>query len=94
MEEEDSAYPALLERELHSLHRNVPALRRAGVDTTAIRQVGAARCCAVSATGEGTFHITLDPSLRFLISNMGFMRFFFLISRNISFLTCYVIFSN
>ncbi|XP_062547904.1 monocarboxylate transporter 2-like isoform X1 [Armigeres subalbatus] len=38
MEEEDSAYPALLERELHSLHRNVPALRRAGVDTTAIRQ--------------------------------------------------------
>ncbi|XP_065085064.1 monocarboxylate transporter 2-like [Ochlerotatus camptorhynchus] len=38
MEEEDSAYPALLERELHSLHRNVPALRRAGVDTNAIRQ--------------------------------------------------------
>ncbi|XP_055596121.1 uncharacterized protein LOC129746484 isoform X2 [Uranotaenia lowii] len=38
LEEEDSAYPALLERELHSLHRNVPALRRAGVDTTAIRQ--------------------------------------------------------
>jgi len=39
LEEEDSAYPALLERELHSLHRNVPALRRAGVDTNAIRQV-------------------------------------------------------
>uniref|UniRef100_A0A4Y0BMK8 Major facilitator superfamily (MFS) profile domain-containing protein n=1 Tax=Anopheles funestus TaxID=62324 RepID=A0A4Y0BMK8_ANOFN len=38
LDEEDSAYPALLERELHSLHRNVPALRRAGVDTTAIRQ--------------------------------------------------------
>ncbi|XP_058452063.1 uncharacterized protein LOC131430851 isoform X1 [Malaya genurostris] len=38
LEEEDSAYPALLERELHSLHRNVPALRRAGVDTNAIRQ--------------------------------------------------------
>uniref|UniRef100_A0A182WH17 Uncharacterized protein n=1 Tax=Anopheles minimus TaxID=112268 RepID=A0A182WH17_9DIPT len=39
LDEEDSAYPALLERELHSLHRNVPALRRAGVDTTAIRQL-------------------------------------------------------
>lgn len=39
IEEDDSAYPALLERELHSLHRNVPALRRAGVDTNAIRQV-------------------------------------------------------
>ncbi|XP_053692970.1 uncharacterized protein LOC128741289 [Sabethes cyaneus] len=38
LDEEDSVYPALLERELHSLHRNVPALRRAGVDTTAIRQ--------------------------------------------------------
>ncbi|GAB0089113.1 uncharacterized protein DMENIID0001_036020 [Sergentomyia squamirostris] len=38
LEEEDSACPALLERELHSLHRNVPALRRAGVDTNAIRQ--------------------------------------------------------
>lgn len=39
-EEEDSACPALLEREFHSLHRNVPGLRRAGVDTNAIRQVG------------------------------------------------------
>lgn len=38
-EEEDSVYPALLEREFHSLHRNVPGLRRAGVDTNAIRQV-------------------------------------------------------
>lgn len=38
-EEEDSACPALLEREFHSLHRNVPGLRRAGVDTNAIRQV-------------------------------------------------------
>ncbi|CAD7079779.1 unnamed protein product [Hermetia illucens] len=37
-DEEDSACPALLEREFHSLHRNVPALRRAGVDTNAIRQ--------------------------------------------------------
>ncbi|XP_055684488.1 monocarboxylate transporter 12 [Lutzomyia longipalpis] len=37
-EDEDSACPALLEREFHSLHRNVPALRRAGVDTNAIRQ--------------------------------------------------------
>lgn len=38
-EEEDSACPALLEREFHSLHRHVPGLRRAGVDTNAIRQV-------------------------------------------------------
>lgn len=38
-EEEDSACPALLEREFHSIHRNVPGLRRAGVDTNAIRQV-------------------------------------------------------
>ncbi|XP_063702395.1 uncharacterized protein LOC134832336 [Culicoides brevitarsis] len=37
-DEEDSVYPALLEREFHSLHRNVPGLRRAGVDTNAIRQ--------------------------------------------------------
>lgn len=40
-EEEDSACPALLEREFHSLHRNVPGLRRAGVDTNTIRQVSA-----------------------------------------------------
>jgi len=39
IDEEDSACPALLEREFHSLHRNVPGLRRAGVDTNAIRQV-------------------------------------------------------
>lgn len=39
LEEDDSAYPALLEREFHTLHRNVPGLRRTGVDTTAIRQV-------------------------------------------------------
>lgn len=38
-DDEDSVYPALLEREFHSLHRNVPGLRRAGVDTNAIRQV-------------------------------------------------------
>lgn len=38
-EEEDSACPALLEREFHSIHRNVPGLRRAGVDANAIRQV-------------------------------------------------------
>lgn len=37
-DEEDSICPALLEREFHSLHRNVPGLRRAGVDTHAIRQ--------------------------------------------------------
>lgn len=40
-EEEDSACPALLEREFHSIHRNVPGLRRAGVDANAIRQVSA-----------------------------------------------------
>lgn len=40
-DDEDSACPALLEREFHSLHRNVPGLRRAGVDTNTIRQVSA-----------------------------------------------------
>lgn len=39
VEEDDSAYPALLEREFHTLHRNMPGLRRSGLDTTAIRQV-------------------------------------------------------
>lgn len=43
-EEEDSACPALLEREFHSIHRNVPGLRRAGVDTNAIRQVSKSKC--------------------------------------------------
>lgn len=38
-DEDDSAFPGLLEREFHFLHRNVPALRRSGVDTNAIRQV-------------------------------------------------------
>lgn len=38
-EEEDSAFPALADREFHLLHRNIPALRRTGVDTTRIRQV-------------------------------------------------------
>lgn len=38
-DDDDSACPALLEREFHSLHRNVPGLRRAGVDANAIRQV-------------------------------------------------------
>ncbi|KAL5280342.1 hypothetical protein ACFFRR_004369 [Megaselia abdita] len=37
-DEDDSAFPGLLEREFHFLHRNVPALRRSGVDTNAIRQ--------------------------------------------------------
>lgn len=39
-DEEDSAFPALADREFHLLHRNIPALRRTGVDTTRIRQVG------------------------------------------------------
>lgn len=38
-DEEDSAFPALADREFHLLHRNIPALRRTGVDTTRIRQV-------------------------------------------------------
>ncbi|XP_034668028.1 uncharacterized protein LOC117901403, partial [Drosophila subobscura] len=37
-DEEDSAFPALADREFHMLHRNIPALRRTGVDTTRIRQ--------------------------------------------------------
>ncbi|XP_060644561.1 monocarboxylate transporter 7 [Drosophila nasuta] len=37
-DEEDSAFPALADREFHLLHRNIPALRRTGVDTTRIRQ--------------------------------------------------------
>lgn len=36
-EDEDSC-PVILDRDFHSLHRNVPALRRRDVDTTAIRQ--------------------------------------------------------
>jgi hypothetical protein len=38
LDDEESQYPGLLERELRSLHP-VPGLRRAGVDTNAIRQV-------------------------------------------------------
>ncbi|KAH8238032.1 hypothetical protein KR032_011491 [Drosophila birchii] len=37
-DEEDSAFPGLPDREFHLLHRNIPALRRTGVDTTRIRQ--------------------------------------------------------
>uniref|UniRef100_A0A6P4E3I6 Uncharacterized protein LOC108039845 n=1 Tax=Drosophila rhopaloa TaxID=1041015 RepID=A0A6P4E3I6_DRORH len=37
-DEEDSAFPGLADREFHMLHRNIPALRRTGVDTTRIRQ--------------------------------------------------------
>ncbi|GLV34501.1 hypothetical protein CBL_09749 [Carabus blaptoides fortunei] len=37
-EDDDSTCPVLLDREMHSLHRNVPALRRRDVDTAAIRQ--------------------------------------------------------
>ncbi|XP_016956698.3 monocarboxylate transporter 12 [Drosophila biarmipes] len=37
-DEEDSAFPGLADREFHLLHRNIPALRRTGVDTTRIRQ--------------------------------------------------------
>ncbi|XP_068150941.1 uncharacterized protein [Drosophila tropicalis] len=37
-DEEDSAFNGLADREFHLLHRNIPALRRTGVDTTRIRQ--------------------------------------------------------
>ncbi|XP_055920964.1 monocarboxylate transporter 10 [Eupeodes corollae] len=38
-DDEDSTFPAgLLDREFHMLHRNIPALRRSGVDITTIRQ--------------------------------------------------------
>lgn len=43
-DEEDSAHPALLERDFHSFHRNVPGLRRAGVDANTIRQVRVSIC--------------------------------------------------
>lgn len=36
--EDDDSCPVILDRDFHSLHRNVPALRRRDVDTTAIRQ--------------------------------------------------------
>lgn len=58
-EEEDSACPALLEREFHSIHRNVPGLRRAGVDTNAIRQVSNTN----TNTNRCTFHIPLQKSV-------------------------------
>lgn len=38
-DEEDSAFPGFHDREFHMLHRNIPALRRTGVDTAGIRQV-------------------------------------------------------
>ncbi|XP_028898653.1 uncharacterized protein LOC105216139 [Zeugodacus cucurbitae] len=37
-DEEDSAFPGFHDREFHMLHRNIPALRRTGVDTAGIRQ--------------------------------------------------------
>ncbi|XP_018574164.1 monocarboxylate transporter 2-like [Anoplophora glabripennis] len=36
--EEEDSFPVLHERELHSLHRNVPALRRRDMDTATIKQ--------------------------------------------------------
>jgi hypothetical protein len=38
--EEDDTRPTILDHELHMMHRNVPALRRAGIDTNTIKQVG------------------------------------------------------
>lgn len=36
--EDEDSFPVLCDRELHSLHRNVPALRRRDVDTATIKQ--------------------------------------------------------
>lgn len=36
--EDEDSFPVLHDRELHSLHRNVPALRRRDVDTATIKQ--------------------------------------------------------
>ncbi|XP_036328523.1 uncharacterized protein LOC118740892 [Rhagoletis pomonella] len=38
IDEEDTAFPGFHDREFHMLHRNIPALRRTGVDTAGIRQ--------------------------------------------------------
>ncbi|XP_037898374.1 monocarboxylate transporter 14-like [Glossina fuscipes] len=37
-EEQDSGFPGLRDQEFYLLHRNIPALRRTGIDTTGIRQ--------------------------------------------------------
>ncbi|XP_073827361.1 uncharacterized protein [Musca autumnalis] len=37
-EDQDSGFPGLRDQEFYLLHRNIPALRRTGVDTTGIRQ--------------------------------------------------------
>ncbi|KNC25389.1 hypothetical protein FF38_07564 [Lucilia cuprina] len=37
-EEQDSGFPGLRDQEFYLLHRNIPALRRTGVDTIGIRQ--------------------------------------------------------
>ncbi|CAH0564315.1 unnamed protein product [Brassicogethes aeneus] len=37
-ENDEDSFPVLCDRELHSLHRNVPALRRRDVDTATIKQ--------------------------------------------------------
>ncbi|XP_025837038.1 monocarboxylate transporter 2-like [Agrilus planipennis] len=36
--EDEDSFPVLCDRELHSLHRNIPALRRRDVDTATIKQ--------------------------------------------------------
>lgn len=37
-EDQDSGFPGLRDQEFYLLHRNIPALRRTGVDTIGIRQ--------------------------------------------------------
>ncbi|KAJ3651579.1 hypothetical protein Zmor_017609 [Zophobas morio] len=36
--DDEDSFPVICERELHSLHRNIPALRRRDVDTATIKQ--------------------------------------------------------
>ncbi|RZC36658.1 hypothetical protein BDFB_006539, partial [Asbolus verrucosus] len=36
--EDEDSFPVICDRELHSLHRNIPALRRRDVDTATIKQ--------------------------------------------------------
>lgn len=36
--DDEDSFPVLYDRELHSLHRNIPALRRRDVDTNTIKQ--------------------------------------------------------
>lgn len=36
--DDEDSFPVICDRELHSLHRNIPALRRRDVDTATIKQ--------------------------------------------------------